>query len=68
MLDGELSCRLVSSCRRGSGDGVIVAIRTIGIGRTAGSSKEAPERLDGAVNIHAGRCDSQFQLIRLAEL
>ena len=47
---------------------VIVVIRTIGIGRTAGSSKEAPERLDGAVNIHGGRCDSQFQLIRLAEL
>ena len=68
MLDGELSCRLVSSCRRESGDGVIVAICTIGIGRTAGSSKEAPERLDGAVNIHTVLFDSQFQLIRLAEL
>ena len=52
LLDGELSCRSVSSCRRGSGDVVIVATRTIGIGRTAGPLKEAPERLDGAVNVY----------------
>ena len=68
MLDGGLSCQSVSSCRRGSGDGVIVAIRTIGISHTAGSSKEAPEQLDGALNIHTVEVDSQFQLIRLAEL